>query len=101
MSLRPAIGIDLGGTNLRWAVIAGDGSILKQERQPRPKTAEEIVSSIQGAISVACEAFPDVSGAGIAVPGIIRGGLVTSYNLGWNEYDLAARLEDLPIRIRL
>ncbi len=96
-----AIGIDLGGTNLRWAVIEADGSILRHERQTRPKTPEEIVSALRSALAKASDAFPDASGAGIAVPGVIRGGLVTSYNLGWNQYDLAARLEDLPLRVRL
>ena len=101
MGAQTAIGIDLGGTNLRWAVIGTDGRILRNERQPRPKTPEEIVSAIRRALASASEAFPDVTGAGIAVPGVIRGGLVTSYNLGWNEYDLASRLEDLSIRVRL
>ena len=101
MDGKTAIGIDLGGTNLRWSVVAGDGRILRQERQPRAKTPEQIVSSLKEAIGTARAEFGDVGGAGIAVPGIIRGGLVTSYNLGWNEYDLASRLEDLPVRVRL
>src|SRR5688500_5885525 len=96
-----AIGIDLGGTNLRWAVIGADGGILRHERQTRPKTPEAIVTAIRSALATASEACPDAAGAGIAVPGVIRGGLVTSYNLGWNEYDLASRLEDLPLRVRL
>ena len=101
MTQRAAIGIDLGGTNLRWAVIDEQGKIIQQERMARPKSSEEIVGAIRESIAAAFKLNAELSGAGIAVPGVIRGGLVTSYNLGWNEYDLASRLEDLPIRIRL
>jgi glucokinase len=38
-----------------------------------------------------------VIGAGIAVPGIIHRGLITSHNLGWHDFPLGAALTDLPV----
>jgi glucokinase len=89
--------VDLGGTNLRWAVVDQDGTRLFQDRTPRPHTAEEIVAAIRQAIDQCLERFPGARGVGVAVPGIVDGDIVTSNNLGWQEFPLAARLEGLPL----
>ena len=94
---RCAIGIDLGGTNLRWAVIDSAGERLFQDRVERPHSAEEIVAAIRHGVQACRDRYPDVIGAGIAVPGVIHAKLVTSHNLGWQSFPFEAALADLPV----
>lgn len=94
---RCAIGIDLGGTNLRWAVVDATGERLYQDRIARPHSQEEIVQAIHHGVEACRERFPKAVGAGIAVPGIIEGGVVTSHNLGWQDVPLAPALESLGL----
>jgi glucokinase len=94
---RCAIGIDLGGTNLRWAVVDETGSRLFQDRTERPRTPEEIVHSVRMAILACVERYPDSVGAGVAVPGVVRPGGVTSTNLGWIDFDFETVLGKLPV----
>ena len=47
-----AIGIDLGGTHLRWAVIDAQGAIAFHRRAPRPAGAAEIVLALQDAAAL-------------------------------------------------
>jgi glucokinase len=98
---RAAIGVDLGGTNLRWAVIDREGGRLHQDRVPRPHSLEEIVTAIRRGVTDCLKRYPDVEGAGIAVPGITREGRVTSNNLGWHEVPLGEALQDLPVPVSL
>lgn len=94
---RCAIGIDLGGTNLRWAVVDAAGERLYQDRIARPHSLEEIVTAIGHGVRSCREQFPSVVGAGIAVPGIVQDGIVTSHNLGWQDVPLAPALEGLGL----
>src|SRR5437762_3072405 len=96
-----AIGIDLGGTNLRWAVVDSAGRRLYHDRMERPHTPEQIVAAIQEAVKTCAEANPSAVGAGVAVPGIVSMAGVTSINLGWLEYPLAQELRDLPVEVQL
>lgn len=96
-----AIGIDLGGTNLRWAVVDTHGERHYQERVPRPHSADEIVAAIRGAIEDCRARFPDVIAAGVAVPGVIRPEGITSSNLCWTNFDLSGALGELPVPIRI
>jgi glucokinase len=45
-SASPTIGIDLGGTNLRVALVARDGEILSEEQAPTPDTFDELVGTM-------------------------------------------------------
>ncbi|MFN3649720.1 MAG: ROK family protein [Armatimonadota bacterium] len=94
-----AIGVDLGGTNLRWAVIDNAGTRLYQDRVPRPPSEREIVEAIRAAITQCRERFPQVIGAGVAVPGIVTQEGITSTNLDWNRVPLAERLGELPVPV--
>lgn len=94
---RCAIGIDLGGTNLRWAVVDAAGERLYQDRIDRPHSLEEIVAAIHQGVRACRERFPDVVGAGVAVPGVLQNGLVTSHNLGWQDVPLSPALADLEV----
>lgn len=96
-----AIGIDLGGTNLRWAVVDTHGERLYQDRIPRPQHAEEIVSEIHRRIEECRSRFPDVIAAGVAVPGVIQPQGITSSNLGWANFRLAEALGETAVPIRI
>jgi glucokinase len=94
---RCAIGIDLGGTNLRWSVIDENGERLFQERVPRPHSADEILGAIRTAIDACMQRCPGVVAAGVAVPGIVTDEGVTSNNLDWQDLPLQSRLADMPL----
>jgi glucokinase len=93
-----AIGVDLGGTNLRWAVVEHTGRILLHRRQPTPRGTEETVAAIREAVAGCREQFREVTGLGVAVPGVVFSGDVTSTNLDWERFPLAheLRIPDVP-----
>lgn len=63
-----AVGIDIGGTNLRLAVIAADGTILQRERVPTPTDdAERLRQTLQDAILATPAGLP----VGIGIAGIV------------------------------
>jgi glucokinase len=79
MQKKYAIGIDLGGTNLRVALVSRDGEIVQKIKEA---TSEEILNSILKAVD---SIFSDkVTGIGIGVAGLIsteEGKVLTSPNL--------------------
>lgn len=101
MAERNAIGIDLGGTNLRWSVVDGEGKRIFQDRVERPHSPQQIVAAVRDAVRSCAQSYPGVVGAGIAVPGVVRGGTVTSFNLGWQDYPLSDTLVDLPVETHI
>jgi glucokinase len=44
--------VDLGGTHLRCGVVAGDGTILAEQREPTPSSLDEIVTAIARGVHV-------------------------------------------------
>jgi glucokinase len=98
-----AIGVDLGGTNLRWAVVDMLGNRLYQDRIPRPHGPAEIVAAMRDAVCQCFERFPEpeARGAGVAVPGIVCDTWVTSNNLGWHQLPLKDALESLPLPVTI
>jgi glucokinase len=61
-----AIGIDLGGTNLRVALVSSEGEIIKKMKEP---TSDEILDEL---IKVVGNVFsPEISGIGIGVAGLV------------------------------
>lgn len=79
MEKRLAVGIDLGGTNLRAALLSEDGSVIKKFKMP---SVEDIEGSLLASIG---EVFTDgVIGIGIGVAGLIdrsKGAVMVSPNL--------------------
>lgn len=79
MKKQYAIGIDLGGTNLRVALVSRDGDILKKIKAP---SLEKVDESLIAAIT---ELFSDqVEGIGLGVAGLINrrsGSVMVSPNL--------------------
>lgn len=83
MPKKYAIGIDLGGTNLRVALVSGDGRIIRKIKTP---TSEEILDSIFKATG---DLFSDdIEGIGLGIAGIVdrkSGRILISPNLHFIE----------------
>jgi len=100
-----AIGVDLGGTNLRIAAVDGSGQVLDcidtltQVSQGREATVARLTDAVQF-ISHKFSGTHKLLGVGVGLPGIIdleAGTLHAAANLpGWNDYpardDLEAKL---------
>jgi glucokinase len=96
-----AIGLDLGGTNLRSSVIDDSGQIRYHQRQPSPRSVPEVVTAIRAAVADCRDRFPEVRGVGLAVAGVVIDGKVSSVNLDWQDVDLVSALgiRELPVVI--
>src|SRR2546423_10821641 len=97
-----AIGVDLGGTNLRVAAVDTNGSIMEKvttgTEVARPR--DQVLDEMCNAISDLAARFSDanhLTGIGVGIPGIIdlhTGMLHESPNLpGWQDYPVRNELE--------
>jgi glucokinase len=76
---RYAIGIDLGGTNLRVALVSEDGEIVRKIKKP---SSEPVLDAVLSAIDEIKQ--PEIVGIGLGVAGLIdrkRGRVFISPNL--------------------
>lgn len=102
-----AIGVDLGGTNLRAAVVSAEGQILSLRERATPKAApEKLVAQMAEDIRSLLKSFPDVRGIGIGFPGPLnrKEGLIreTPNLKGFHDFPLREELQkqiSLPIYI--
>ncbi|XP_059513315.1 bifunctional UDP-N-acetylglucosamine 2-epimerase/N-acetylmannosamine kinase isoform X1 [Myotis daubentonii] len=104
-----ALAVDLGGTNLRVAIVSMKGEIVKKYTQFNPKTYEERINLIlQMCVEAAAEAVKlncRILGIGISTGGRVnpREGVVlhsTKLIQEWNSVDLRTPLSDtlhLPV----
>jgi len=95
------IGIDVGGTEFKGAVIDRQGHIYKKERRPaqREKGTETVIHGILDFAYDLSRVMGDrqVVGAGVAVPGLVdekNGIALLSVNLGWRDVPLRRLLEE-------
>lgn len=96
------IALDVGGTGMKAALIAADGTLLHQARRAtdRERGPEAVVETILDfaaeLLELGRERFGTAaSAAGVAVPGIVdadRGIAVYAANLGWRDVPLRERL---------
>jgi glucokinase len=97
-----AIGVDLGGTNLRIAAVDSNGAILERITTSTPvargrdQVIDEMCAAIQELVSRQRSAG-ELAGIGIGVPGIIEmqtGMLRESPNLpGWHNYPVRDEIQ--------
>ncbi|MEN8186199.1 MAG: ROK family protein [Bacteroidota bacterium] len=104
-----AVGVDLGGTFVKVALVSNNGDLLFKDKLPvrvegtKDDVLETIKSGIQTIIAHADENRIDITGIGIGSPGIVYDGIVHggADNLnGWKNVDLAAYFSkefDLPV----
>lgn len=105
------IGIDIGGTNVKAAIIDVSGNIVKKSsiktdiQNPYTKTVSDIAEQIKQLLSDCAVGISNVSGIGMGVPGSINSdlGIVCySNNIGWDNVPLGAELKkyfNLPIKL--
>jgi glucokinase len=101
-----ALGIDLGGTKISFAVFTRQGEIVsKQTIAVEKRTGEEVGALITEEIKRLVSAEPSIQSIGIAVPGIYhqKHGTVWAPNIkGWDDYPLLEEVEQatsLPVTI--
>jgi glucokinase len=88
-----AIGIDIGGTQLRAAVVAADGSLHHRTSQPTPADDETLlVATIRDVIAELGTELP----VGVGIAGLVSPSGVVRYgpNIGVRDLPLAAELAD-------
>jgi len=105
-----AIGVDIGGTNIKLGLISEHGKMIDQLSLPVVRNDDGVVdvSYIANIISEFIQnnhILPRLKGVGIACPGILdtKNGIVKfAVNLGWMHIDLVSLLQDrlqLPVRL--
>src|SRR3990172_6535306 len=100
---RVVIGVDLGGTNLRAAVLNHDGEILLRHKEAthaadgRQKVVARLIENIRRQREFAVREGHEVAAVGVGAPGVIfgdKGIVVKSPNFpDWNNLPLKAELE--------
>lgn len=101
MNKKYAIGIDLGGTNLRCALISREGEIVRKLSEPTSEDVQSAVFRLIGDLS-----SDSVTGVGLGVAGLIdrrQGRVLVSPNLpGIQDMDLVGGIRqrfNLPVII--
>lgn len=99
------IGVDIGGTNLRAALVEPDGSIHDVHRQKNDDhSVDGLARAVAAAIAELDGADGDVS-VGVGIAGSVRaaeGVVVNAPQLGWTEAPFGAALENAlgrPVRL--
>jgi glucokinase len=97
------IGVDLGGTNLRTALLSVDGDILDKRKEPThaadgwKRVVTRLVDNINQQREIAEQRGMHVMAAGVGAPGVIqmdKGVVVKSPNFpDWNNLPLRDELE--------
>jgi glucokinase len=88
-----AIGIDIGGTRLRTAVVAEDGTVLEQRRRPTPAgEADTLLAALEEEVTAVGGDLP----VGIGIAGLVTPDGIVRYgpNIGVRDLSVAAGLEE-------
>ena len=99
------LGVDLGGTNIKAALVDADGAIIKEASTPTklPRPAEAVCDDIAALCNQLAQGQL-VAGIGIGCPGTVddrAGTVVYACNIGWVNYDVRRVLEDTGFSVRL
>lgn len=97
---RAVIGIDVGGSHIRGALVSIGGKILLEEYQPQqwsgPELNFEIIQTfIKGLLEKSRAENPQLLGIGIGIPGIVAaqtGTVILAPSLGWENYPFLEKL---------
>ena len=89
------LGVDLGGTNIKAALVTESGEIVKEASIPTnlPRTGEEVCDDIVALCGQLAQG-EQVAGIGIGCPGTVDHGVVLySNNLDWHDFAMADYLK--------
>ncbi len=105
----PVLAFDVGGTDLKAALVDSSGRIVELLRRPTPLDGERTGDAVVAATAALLDDFrrthPEIepAAAGLVVPGHVdegRGVGVLAENLGWREYpfrDRASEALGIPV----
>ncbi|WP_235508567.1 ROK family protein [Terrabacter sp. Root85] len=103
------VGIDVGGTRIKSALVTPDGQVLAEAVRPTPdKVGEqlgEVAAKAVVELTARVDEAVDLLAVGVAVPGLVNdvtGIGVWSANLGWRDLDLRGSIAahvDVPVAI--
>lgn len=86
------LGIDMGGTNIRFALVDTHGHIHSSESRPLALDRE---ARIHGPVEILQEFESQIAGIGVAIAGTFTGGLLDwSANLGLHSVDFGSLLAE-------
>ena len=94
-----AVGIDLGGTNIKAALVSSDGRILEwySECTEKERGPEHVIEKVSTTAQVLMNRVPTtLCGVGVGVPGMLdaqREKVIMAPNLGWENLNLKSTLE--------
>ncbi|WP_246160502.1 ROK family glucokinase [Nocardioides humilatus] len=98
-------GIDIGGTKIAGAVVAGDGTILDEARVVSPATDPEAIESTVADLVRTLAARHPVTAVGVGAAGYVdarRATVLFAPNIAWRDEPLGpelTRLTGLPVTI--
>jgi len=91
MAANKVVAVDLGGTNLRAALVS-EGKILRYMKKPTPKTKDELLNTL---VEVISEVFDnEVKAIGMGSPGPLKNGVIQNPpNLPLRNFNLKKFLQ--------
>jgi len=101
MNTPKSIGIDFGGTSIKFGVVEGHEIIATRDRispkdYPKP---DQLIRAIATKVKSFKEEFPEIVATGVGVPGFVDYPTGTIHNLtnvvGWRNISLKKELEEL------
>lgn len=88
-----AIGVDVGGSSIKCALVDLSTGAFAGERHSTPTPAQESIERLLTAVSAVTAKIPENHPIGLAFPGVIRGGVLrtaANLNKAWIGQPLAA-----------
>jgi len=95
------LGVDIGGTNVKFAVLEDEKVIYKTSIETKKDSCESFIEDVATECQRIIGEYP-VKTVGIGTPGYIRNGKVTAVNLPFDNTPLAKMMKkyiDLPISV--
>lgn len=99
------IGLDVGGTSMKGAVLTRDLTRVTTVRNPTPRGEAAVEAVLDTVDELVAKADEPPAAIGLAVPGVVddeRGVAVWSENIGWRDVpfrDLIAERTGLPVAV--
>lgn len=102
MSGHVIVGVDVGGSSIKMALLSAEGEILHKLEEPTPAGEDNAIEKIDQTITYILKnanvAKAQVAGVGVGVPGPVQAGtgfVFQVVNLGWKQTPLKEKLEKL------
>lgn len=76
------LGIDIGGTNIKYGTVNIDGTLIHHQQTSTPQTESKFLQSLYTIIDTVCQDDPYIRGIGVGIPGFMENhNIVTAANL--------------------